>query len=213
MLAATARDWDLLIVDRMLPGLDGLSMAGLNAGGDDAVLETFAALLRIAQIEATAGRERFATVDLTEVLETVAEIYLPMAEEKQQSLERGIRPGLAVQGDRELLIQLFANLLGNAIRHAPEEAQIAIRTEATSGSIDVVVTDDGQGIPEAMRSRVFGRFFRLEASRTTPGSGLGLSLAAAIATLHRTEIELSDNRPGLQARVRLPRTAERVEAT
>ena len=171
----------------------------------DSVLETFSALLRITQIEAAAGRKRFIAMDLTEVLKTVVEIYLPMAEEKKQTLEERIHAQLVVEGDRELLLQLFANLIENAIRHTPPSTHIAIATEVTPDWVDVVITDNGEGIPELMRSRVFRRFFRLEGSRTTPGTGLGLSLAAAIATMHHTKIELADNRPGLKATTRLKR--------
>ncbi|MBS0222558.1 MAG: HAMP domain-containing protein [Proteobacteria bacterium] len=169
----------------------------------DAVLETFSALLRITQIEAAAGRKSFTAVDLTEVLKTVVEIYLPMAEGKNQTLEEHISMQLVVEGDRELLMQLFANLVENAIQHTSGSAHIAITAKVVSDSVEVAITDDGEGIPESMRSRVFRRFFRLERSQTTPGNGLGLSLAAAIATMHHTEIELADNQPGLKAVTRL----------
>lgn len=171
----------------------------------DSVLETFTALLRIAQIEAAADRSAFASVDLTEALGTVAELYLPMAEEKGQSIIQDIAPGLIVDGNRELLIQLFANLVENAIRHTPAGASIEIRTILQPGSVDIVIADNGDGIPPKMRTRVFTRFVRLEKSRTTPGSGLGLSLAAAIAALHHSEIRLSDNAPGVRATVNLKR--------
>lgn len=173
----------------------------------DAVLETFAALLRITQIEKAAGRGRFTAVDLTEVLKTVAEIYQPKAEERHQTLEERICAELIVDGDRELLIQLFANLVDNAIQHTPPSTHIAIATKVMSRTVDVTIADDGNGVPDAMRTRVFQRFFRLERSRTTSGNGLGLSLAAAIATMHQTEIALTDNQPGLRATIRLRRIA------
>lgn len=174
----------------------------------DSILETFSALLRIAQIESQARRAQFAAVDLTEVLRTAAEVYIPMAEGKGQSLTEQVGPGLAVQGDRELLLQLFANLLENAVRHTPDGAEIAIRAEDRGKTVEVVVSDNGPGIPEKSRAQVFRRFFRLQASRTTPGNGLGLSLAAAIASLHGSTIELSDNKPGLRAKISVPKSTD-----
>ena len=167
----------------------------------DGVLETFGALLRIAQIEAGARKAGFTRVDLTDVLETVVELYLSFAEERGQALAVAIAPGLAVEGDRELLLQLFANLVENAIRHSPVGARIRLVAAGAEGGIAVTVADDGPGIPESMRERVFQRFVRLDASRTTPGNGLGLSLAAAVAALHGARILLADNAPGLAVTV------------
>ncbi len=169
----------------------------------DGVLETFGALLRIAQIEAGARKAGFTRVDLTDVLETVVELYASFAEERGQAMEAAIAPGLAVEGDRELLLQLFANLVENAIRHSPVGARIRFRAEASDEAIVVTVADNGPGIPEAMRERVFQRFVRLDASRTTPGAGLGLSLASAVAALHGSRLVLADNAPGLSVTARL----------
>jgi signal transduction histidine kinase len=169
----------------------------------DGVLETFGALLRIAQIEAGARKAGFTRVDLTDVLDTVVELYLSFAEERGQALAVAIAPALAVEGDRELLLQLFANLVENAIRHSPAGARIRLVAVGAEDGIAVTVADDGPGIPETMRERVFQRFVRLDASRTTPGNGLGLSLAAAVAALHGARITLADNAPGLAVTVRL----------
>ena len=163
----------------------------------DNVLETFGALLRIAQIEAGARKAGFTGVDLTDVLETVVELYASFAEERGQAMEVAIAADLAVEGDRELLLQLFANLVENAIRHSPVGARIRFCAEVAEEAIAVTIADNGPGIPEAMRERVFQRFVRLDASRTTPGAGLGLSLASAVAALHGARIELADNAPGL----------------
>jgi signal transduction histidine kinase len=168
----------------------------------DAILETFGALLRIAQIEGQAGKDRFVAVDLSELLSTVAEVYQPIAEEKRQELTTTVPPHLIVWGDRELLVQLFANLVENAIRHSPNGASVALHAAQRDGRIETVVADTGPGIPWAARDRVFRRFYRLEASRTTPGNGLGLSLVAAIASLHGIVIELADNQPGLRVSLR-----------
>jgi len=169
----------------------------------DAILETFSAVLRIAQLEGGASKERFTQVDLSELLLTVADLYQPTAEEKRQRLSLAVAPALHVAGDRELLAQLFSNLIENAVRHSPAGAAIAIvATRHGDGGIEAVIADSGPGIPAEEREKVFRRFYRLEASRTTPGNGLGLSLAAAIAGLHRIAIDLGDNHPGLRVSLR-----------
>jgi signal transduction histidine kinase len=169
----------------------------------DAILETFGALLRIAQIESGARKAGFVELELEEVLRTVIEVYQPALEEKGQTLTETIDEGLRVRGDRELLSQLFANLLENATRHSPAGAHIEVSARCILPRIEARVADNGQGIPEPLRSKVTQRFFRMEQSRTTPGNGLGLSLVAAIAGLHDAALELSDNHPGLRATVHL----------
>jgi signal transduction histidine kinase len=163
----------------------------------DQILETFGALLRIAQIEGGSRRRTFATVDLTELMLSMVEIYQPVAEGKAQRLDHAITDGLTTIGDRELLVQMLANLIENAIRHAPERAVISIEAGLDGDHLNIIVRDNGPGVPEVFHDRIFQRFFRLEESRTTPGSGLGLSLVAAVAALHEFEITLADNRPGL----------------
>jgi signal transduction histidine kinase len=168
----------------------------------DAILETFGALLRIAQIESGTRKAGFARVELSELLSAMVEIYAPVAEAKGQSITGTISSDLTVRGDRELLTQMFANLLENAIRHSPQGATITVSASAQDGVIETVVSDTGPGIPEPLRSKVFLRFFRLEESRTTAGSGLGLSLVAAVAALHDIKIVLGDNHPGLRVVLR-----------
>lgn len=181
--------------------------AGLRQVIDDArretdvILEIFGALLRIAQIESGARKAGFTKVDLGEVLNTVIELYAPVAEERQMRLAAAIGEELVIEGDRELLTQLFVNLVENAVLHAGIGARILIRAQTEGAKPVVSVGDDGPGIPESMRTTVLKRFIRLEASRTTPGSGLGLSLAAAIAKLHGAKIVLLDNKPGLRVEV------------
>ena len=164
----------------------------------DAILETFGALLRIAQIASGMPARRFADVDLSELLRTMIEVYQPMAEEKKQRFTPDITSGLRVRGDRELLAQMVANIIENAMKHSPAGASIDLVTIESPGAITVTVTDSGPGIPTEERARVFQRFYRLETSRSTPGSGLGLSLVEAIAALHQVHVELSDNSPGLR---------------
>ena len=175
----------------------------------DALQATFSALLRIAQIEAGAARRGFATVDLPAVLEAVLEVYGSAAEEKQQMLVGRIPPGIEVAGDRALLTQMVANLVENAIRHAPAGARIAVALEPSSapGSCGpkVIVQDNGPGIPPDERANVFRRFYRLDASRGQPGNGLGLALVAAVADLHAVGIRIEDNDPcGLSVTLAFP---------
>lgn len=173
----------------------------------DAILETFGALLRIAQAESSAHRDHFGTVDLSELLQGVAELYQPMAEEKGQDFAVEIEPRLRLSGDRELLAQMVANLVENAMRHSPAGAAVSLVAGRRSEAIEIGVADNGPGIPAPERDKVLRRFYRLERSRTTPGSGLGLSLVAAVAALHRAEVTLDDNRPGLRVRLRFAAAA------
>jgi signal transduction histidine kinase len=188
------------------PGVDSETLrTELDAtrGDIDGILEIFSALLRIAQIEGGARKAGFTSVNVSELLRTVVELYRPALEEKGQPFDEQIGGDLMIVGDRDLLTQLFANLLENAIRHSPSGASITVVAQRTGNVVRVSVSDNGPGIPEAMRSKVLQRFFRLEVSRTTPGSGLGLSLVAAIAALHDARLELTDNEPGLCVTVSL----------
>jgi signal transduction histidine kinase len=169
----------------------------------DVILGIFAALLRIAQIDSGARKSGFKTLDLSELMRTTAELYRPAAEEKSQTLEESIAAGLVIKGDHELLMLLFANLIENAVRHAPSGAKIDLIAQSAGARVEVIVGDNGRGIAAEMRAKVLQRFFRLENSRTTPGHGLGLSLAAAIVKLHDATMTLSDNNPGLRVTVSL----------
>jgi signal transduction histidine kinase len=169
----------------------------------DSILETFGALLRIAQIESGARKAGFTELDLGELLRTVTEVYQTSLEEKSQARVVQIDAGLYVKGDRELLTQMFANLLENAVRHSPPNARVELSAQRRDEGIEVSIADNGPGIPPEFRHKVLQRFFRLEASRSTPGNGLGLSLAEAIARLHDSKLVLSDHEPGLRVNVHL----------
>lgn len=173
----------------------------------DSIVETFEALLRITQIEAGARRAHFCDLDLGAVLADVAEIYEPVAEESGDHLACVVAGNASamVRGDRELLTQLFVNLIENAIRHSPKGTSIGVELVSHAGKHTGVVWDRGLGVPEGEREKVLRRLHRLEKSRTTPGSGLGLSLVAAIAELHGATLKLSDNHPGLRVEVSFPR--------
>jgi signal transduction histidine kinase len=161
------------------------------------ILATFGALLRIAQIEAGAARRGFGPVDLSAMLESILEVYGPAADEKRQTLTGRIPVGVLVTGDRALLTQLFANLVENAVRHSSIGAhiEVALVPPSPGQGPEVTVSDDGPGIPPDERSKVFRRFYRLDASRSTPGNGLGLALVAAIAELHVIAVRLTDHKP------------------
>jgi signal transduction histidine kinase len=171
----------------------------------DVLLHTFSALLRIAQIEAGTRRSAFRRVDLSEVMRTVGEAYAPAAEEGGRTLRAEIADGVHINGDRELLTQLFTNLVENALHHTAQGTIVSMRVLLEGDAAVAEVADAGAGIPVEERAKVFRRFYRLERSRTTPGSGLGLSTVAAIADLHGATIELTDNKPGLRIAIRLPR--------
>jgi signal transduction histidine kinase len=190
--------------------LKALSVADYEVAVDraiaetDSVLATFSSLLRIAQIEAGTRRANFARVDLSAVLDDIQEAFVPVAEDNGQLLRSDIKPDVAVVGDRELLTQMFANLVENALRHTRGGAEIKIGLRQDGGIPIATVADDGPGIPADMRQSVLKRFVRLDDSRGTPGNGLGLSLVAAVAELHATAPELSDNEPGLRVTLKFP---------
>jgi signal transduction histidine kinase len=168
----------------------------------DVILETFSALLRIAQIGAGTRRAGFTSVALSPLLDSLIEAYQPVVEEGQQTLIGKVIPGLFVHGDRELLTQLFANLIENAINHTPAGTRISVEARSSGGKVVALVADNGPGIPAALRQKVLQRFYRMEASRTTPGSGLGLSLVDAVASVHGAAFKLEDNAPGLRCLIR-----------
>jgi signal transduction histidine kinase len=169
----------------------------------DRILDVFAALLRIAQVESGARRAAFATVDLTALLETVAELHASAAAERGQALKTELAPGITLRGDRDLLAQMVSNLLENAIIHGRPggRVELALRGEPGVGA-EITVTDDGPGIPDPAKPLVLRRFHRLDAARATPGAGLGLALVAAVAELHGLALTLEDAEPGLRVRLR-----------
>jgi len=171
----------------------------------EAIDQTFSALLRIAQIEAGARREKFAPVDIAALMASVGEVYADVAEDAGLTLRSDITEAAWVMGDRELLTQAFANLIENAIRHCPPGTQITCAARASGTAVTASVTDTGPGIPEAERDLVLRRLYRLEKSRTTTGTGLGLSLVKAVADLHGAKIALGDAAPGLRVELKFPR--------
>jgi signal transduction histidine kinase len=168
----------------------------------DEMLALFGALLRIAQIEGGSRRASFAKLSVAGLLEHLRDIFTPVAEAANHVLVLETAGAGMILGDRTLLLQLFSNLIENAILHTPDGTRIQLRlTQPKPGAIAVQVADDGPGVPAEERAKLFRRLYRREASRTTPGYGLGLSLVSAIADLHGAKIEIEPAERGFSARV------------
>ncbi|MFL6689703.1 MAG: sensor histidine kinase [Alphaproteobacteria bacterium] len=165
----------------------------------DRLISTFDSLLLIAEAEAGAARNSMSRVNLSALAHDVWELYQPVAEESGIALEMMPAQPLEVRGNGNLLSQALANLVDNAIKYTPSGGKVTIAAEQNGKGAIVSVADNGPGIPEDDRPRAIERFVRLEASRHSPGTGLGLSLVAAVARLHEARLELSDNQPGLKA--------------
>jgi signal transduction histidine kinase len=174
----------------------------------DNLIRVFNALLMIARLEAGQIQEEMGPVDASALAADVGELYEALAEEAGVAFVREIAPGLRLQGNRELIGQALANLLDNAIKYGrPEaggEATVELSVRQTGEAVLFVVADRGPGIPEADRERVLERFVRLDQSRSKPGFGLGLSLAAGVARMHSGAIVLEDNKPGLRVSITIP---------
>lgn len=164
----------------------------------DEILAMFSALLRIAQIEGGNRRTAFAPVGLATLLEQLRDMFIPVAEAAGHKLTLEPCTDVWINGDRTLLVQLFSNLIENAILHTPDGTHIRLRLNGpNAGKVAVTVVDDGPGVPHEEQPKLFRRLYRREASRTTPGYGLGLSVVAAIAELHGGKIEIGPATPGL----------------
>ncbi|MGZ5916598.1 MAG: sensor histidine kinase [Methyloceanibacter sp.] len=179
----------------------------------DGLIKTFNALLSIARLEAGAGGENRETLDVAALLRELAELYEPVAEERGLVLRAAAAKPILIRADRQLLGQAIANLVDNAIKYGAPTAEqdshgakpeISVEAETKGNMAEIVVTDRGPGVPIAERERVLERFVRLEASRSEPGSGLGLSLVSAVARLHGGRLQLEDNHPGLRVVLSLP---------
>jgi signal transduction histidine kinase len=186
----------------------------------DSLIKTFNALLMIARAESGQARDNMVEFDAAEAAQDVGELYEPLAEEQGLSLEVDAPAAVALHGNRELISQALANLVDNAIKYAGPAAKasavpsaVTVRARAEGDRVLLSVGDRGPGIPESERGRAVERFVRLEKSRTIPGSGLGLSLVAAVAHLHGGELQLEDNAPGLNAVMVLPRGGPLPSAT
>jgi signal transduction histidine kinase len=178
----------------------------------DEVLSLFAAILRIAEVEAGETRRLFAQVDLSELVTELAESYAPAIEDGGRTLRWSAEPEVIVQGDRQLLAQAIVNLLENAQRHTPPKTQILVTLTASEKLARVEVADNGSGVPAEDLDRIARRFTRVEGSRTTPGHGLGLNLVRAVASLHGGRLVLRNDNPGFSATAEIAREAASAQA-
>ncbi len=169
----------------------------------DAVLATFSALLRIARAEAGLKGAGFTPLDLSALVQGMADTYAAVAEEAGQTLSADVAPGIGLDRDAALLRQALANLIENALTHGGPGVACRISLRATDGPV-LTVSDTGPGIPAEERGLVLDRFYRLDRSRGTPGTGLGLALVAAIAKLHGAALHLGDGGPGLVVTLAFP---------
>jgi signal transduction histidine kinase len=180
---------------------------GQAADEADRILASFSAMIDIARAEAGMARDQFTDVDLVEVVRDIFELHQPLADEMGVKLDFEAGPPVRVKGHAQFLAQLVSNLVDNALKHGGPGKAIGMSARAVDGRAELVVADQGPGIPADQREAALKRFGRLDASRTTPGSGLGLSLAATLARMHGGELVLEDNQPGLRVRVRMPLAA------
>jgi signal transduction histidine kinase len=192
--------------------LAGLERAGRRAASVDeyaaavdeaigetkAVLSTFGAMLRISEVEDGARRVGFKSLDLAAIAADVTEFYQPLAEVKDVSFSLKDESGgsAKIAGDPSLLFEAIGNLVDNAIKFTPSEGRVTVRVFCQDENLGVMVTDTGPGIPAEEREAVLRRFYRAERSRHTSGSGLGLSLVAAVARLHGLNLFIDDAKPG-----------------
>jgi len=175
----------------------------------DQLLATFNALLRIARLESRGNAGDVKTVAIDALVEDACELYEALAEDKDQNFEQELEQGVNIKGDRDLLFQMFSNLIDNAIKYTPEHGTIRIVVRKENDEAVFSVQDSGIGVPEEEKSQVFQRFYRVGKSRSLPGNGLGLSLVNAVAEIHQASIELTDTypgeeSPGLTITVRMP---------
>ncbi len=209
-------------LNRLYINLEEAARRRYEAGDTDESLEkaldeaeninsTFEALLRIAQIEAGARRAQFKSIDICALMHSVAEVYAPVVQEEGQTLtiDSCTAPsGVTMMGDKDLLMQMLVNLIENAIRHCGDGTNVVLSANQSGEDILISVGDNGPGIPEADREKIFRRLYRVEASRTTPGTGLGLSMVKAISDLHCGNIDVCDNKPGVRFDLRFKQVGE-----
>jgi signal transduction histidine kinase len=167
----------------------------------DGLIATFNALLSIAEAQSGRSPAEMGELDLAALVADAGDLYEPLAEERGLKLETEGERGVAIRGNRQLLFQALANLIDNALKYAPAGGAVRVSARQATEGPELCVADRGPGIPERDRARVVEPFVRLDQSRGTPGSGLGLSLVDAIARLHGAVLKLEDNEPGLKARL------------
>jgi signal transduction histidine kinase len=183
--------------------VEGAAQRAIEQG--DELLKLFGSILRIAEVEGGGLDKGFVSIDLSALVEDVADGFLPALTDSEHPLSWEVEPDVVVHGDRELLAQAIANLLDNARVHTPAGTRVILALDANDDWARLSVADDGPGVAPADRYNILRRFYRGEASRTTPGNGLGLSLVAAVAAAHGGEVAINADRPGLRVTIVLPR--------
>jgi len=174
--------------------------------GIDQLILLFERLLQIAEAESGTRRQSFTAIAADDLVTTIAELYDASAEEKSVTLTVQCDDGATVHGDRALLLAMLVNLVENAFKYAAvDQSCIRLKVRGTEQQVEIIVEDNGPGIPLGDRARVLERFYRGDHSRSLPGNGLGLSLVAAIVDLHGGHLSLEDAEPGLRVRISLPR--------
>lgn len=181
----------------------------------DTLIQVFNALLMIARAEAGYCSDNVAVFDAGQVTRDIVDIYEPLAEEQGAALKAVTQENLMIHGQRDLLGQALVNLVDNALKYGVqgEAPTIEVSARREGDRVEISVADHGPGIAPADRDRVIGRFVRLENGRSRPGSGLGLSLAAAVARLHHGALRIEDNAPGLRVVFSLPAATRAIGAT
>jgi signal transduction histidine kinase len=189
---------------RQAPGVETQTAAMIEAATQDldVVLERFAALLRISELEASGRRAGFGTIDLDALIESIRDLYDPLAEDRAVTLDFVRSGGACVRGDGKLLFEALSNLVDNAIKFVPVGGRVLIALAGEAGAPVIEVRDDGRGIAVDERRAVLRRFHRGADAGDVPGSGLGLSVVAAIVHLHGFVLEFDDGNPGLIVRIR-----------
>ena len=158
----------------------------------DQLIGIIQAILRLGSIESGQRQAHFSALDVGLIVEAAADVFAPLAEDKRVSLECKIDPNLWVNGDRELLFEMVANLLDNAVKFTPEGGRVELRARRSANGVEVTITDSGPGIAAHERMAVLRRFHRGDLSRGVPGNGLGLSIVSAVAKLHASNLKLAD---------------------
>ncbi|WP_339861732.1 HAMP domain-containing sensor histidine kinase [Paremcibacter congregatus] len=169
----------------------------------DRILDSFNAILRISNLESGAVPLDRENIELHGMLQDICDLYLPLAQKRRQTLQHH-QDNYLIYGDRNLLFQVFANLIDNAVKYTPDGGKIILSAERKNHCLEIYIEDSGPGIPEAAQQKMLTRFARLDSSRTTEGNGLGLSLVKAIIDAHQGEINLSNRESGLRVTLRFP---------
>lgn len=191
------------VADELEEGSPAQTLVAEAQAEVDGMAATFQSLLQLAQMEDSALRKTFAPVDMTGLCRTMVEVYEPTAIAGEQRLELHLPDApLIVMGERNLLGQMIANLIENALRHTPKESCVTVSLAPENGAVVLSISDNGPGVPEEERAAVLQRLYRLDRSRNTPGNGLGLSLVDGVARLHGARLHLLDAKPGLCVEVR-----------